>query len=80
MNKADAKYEELRALGTWGKKSNNEQIVALTAKITELQKSSPNKSNKAPTRQVEQEEASAEKASTETKGPTKACTNRSSQS
>ena len=43
MTKADAKYVELRNMGTWGKRSEkDQQIVALTAKIEELTKGSFN--------------------------------------
>lgn len=43
MQKADAKYDELKSLGTWSKKSaKDDQIVALTAKIKDLTKSKVN--------------------------------------
>ena len=39
MTRADAKYVELKNLGTWGRRSDkDEQIIALTAKIDELTK------------------------------------------
>ena len=39
MAKADAKYDELKKAGTWGKTSEkDEQIIALNAKIASLQK------------------------------------------
>jgi hypothetical protein len=49
MRKADAKYVELRDLGTWGKRSaKDEQIVALTAQLNEKKKteSQGNQGNK----------------------------------
>ena len=37
MTRADAKYVELKSMGTWGKRSDkDEQIIALTAKVNEL--------------------------------------------
>ena len=37
MTRADAKYVELKSMGTWGKKSGaDDQIVALTARVDEL--------------------------------------------
>ena len=43
MRRADAKYFELRDLGTWGKRSNkDDQIVALTSRIDELTKTKAN--------------------------------------
>lgn len=36
MQKAAEKYDELRTMGTWGKKTQDDQIVALNAKIEEL--------------------------------------------
>ena len=42
MTRADAKYDELRSLGTWGKRSDKEdQIVALTVWMEELLKNKP---------------------------------------
>ena len=39
MMRADAKYVELKTMGTWGKRSDkDEQIIALTAKVNELSK------------------------------------------
>ena len=39
MLRADAKYVELRNMGTWGRRSDkNQQIVALTAKVDALSK------------------------------------------
>jgi len=39
MTRADAKYVELRSMGTWGKQSNkDQQIVALTMQLEELLK------------------------------------------
>jgi len=44
MMRADAKYVELKSMGTWGKRSDkDEQIIALTAKINELTKGGPSK-------------------------------------
>lgn len=39
MAKADSKYSELRDMGTWGKRgAKDDQILALTAKVEELEK------------------------------------------
>jgi len=38
MEKAAAKYEELRMMGTWGRKTQDDQIMALTSKIQDLEK------------------------------------------
>jgi hypothetical protein len=47
MEKADAKYSELRDLGTWGKRAgHDDQIVALTSQIEELKRSVPSANQK----------------------------------
>ena len=39
MRKADAKYSELKDLGTWGKRTKDDQYVALSARIDAISKS-----------------------------------------
>ena len=46
MRKADAKYSELKDLGTWGKRIKDDQYVALSARIDELKKSQEGSSQK----------------------------------
>ena len=46
MRKADAKYSELKDMGTWGKRMKDDQYVTLNARIDELKRDQEGSSQK----------------------------------